>query len=79
MDNIFVSTKDFHLVCHRMFQVVQCSSGGPWVRIYDPDTNTGNVMGVSHGILPEPYPDESAAWSWTNDEFTQLLNFAENN
>ncbi|GBB96280.1 hypothetical protein RclHR1_27160001 [Rhizophagus clarus] len=59
--------------------VGQCSSGGPWVRIYNPGTNTGNVMGVSHGILPEPYSDETAAWSWTRDEFTQLLNFAENN
>ena len=36
-------------------------------------------MGISHGILPEPYPDESAAWSWTSDEFTQLLAFAEDN
>ncbi|CAG8618451.1 17779_t:CDS:1 [Cetraspora pellucida] len=59
--------------------VGECSSGGPWVRVYDPQTNTGNVMGVSHGILPEPYPDESAAWSWTSEEFTRLLNFAENN
>ena len=59
--------------------VGQCSSGGPWVWIYNPDTNAGNVMGVSYGILPEPYPDESAAWSWTSDEFTQLLTFAENN
>ena len=57
--------------------VGQCSSGGPWVRIFNPETNTGNVMGVSYGILPEPYPDETAAWSWISDEFTQLLNFAE--
>ncbi|CAG8459044.1 12285_t:CDS:2 [Dentiscutata heterogama] len=28
--------------------VGQCSSGGPWVRIFNPDTKTGNVMGVSH-------------------------------
>ena len=21
MDNIFVSTKDFHMICHRMFQI----------------------------------------------------------
>ena len=59
--------------------VGQCSSGGPWVRVYNPDTNAGNVMGVSHGILPEPYPDESAAWSWTSDRFTELLAFAEDN
>ncbi|CAI2180991.1 6667_t:CDS:1 [Funneliformis geosporum] len=59
--------------------VGHCSSGGPWVRIYDPNTNSGNVMGVSQGILDLPYPDETVAWSWTRDEFTQILNFAETN
>ncbi|CAG8545203.1 14641_t:CDS:2 [Dentiscutata erythropus] len=45
----------------------------------DVATNIGNVMGVSHVILPEPYPDETAAWSWTHNDFAVLLNYAENN
>lgn len=55
------------------------ASGGPWIRNYEPKTKTGNVMGVSYGILPEPYPDETAAWTWTRDDFTRLLYFAEHN
>ncbi|GBB99716.1 hypothetical protein RclHR1_03600012 [Rhizophagus clarus] len=54
------------------------SSGGPWIRNYDPNTNAGTVIGVSHGILDDPYPeDETASWVWYPDDFTRLLNFAE--
>jgi V8-like Glu-specific endopeptidase len=54
------------------------SSGGPWIRNYDPNAKTGNVMGVSHGILPEPFPDtETASWIWYPDDFTRLLYYAE--
>uniref|UniRef100_U9U718 Peptidase n=1 Tax=Rhizophagus irregularis (strain DAOM 181602 / DAOM 197198 / MUCL 43194) TaxID=747089 RepID=U9U718_RHIID len=55
------------------------SSGGPWLRNYDPNTNAGNVMGISHGILYEPYPDFStASWAWHQDDFANLLQYAEN-
>jgi len=52
------------------------SSGGPWIRNYDPLTNTGSVMGVSR-ILPENHLGETAAWKWTQYDFTRLLNDAE--
>lgn len=54
------------------------SSGGPWLRNYDPNTNAGNVMGISHGTLEEPYPDATVSWAWHPDDFTALLNYAEN-
>uniref|UniRef100_A0A1D1Y9Z4 Glutamyl endopeptidase n=1 Tax=Anthurium amnicola TaxID=1678845 RepID=A0A1D1Y9Z4_9ARAE len=54
------------------------SSGGPWIRNYDSNANTGNIMGVSHGFLPPPYPNGvTTSWSWL-DDFSQLLTDAEN-
>ncbi|CAG8496406.1 1225_t:CDS:1 [Dentiscutata erythropus] len=54
------------------------SSGGPWMRNYDPTTNTGTVMGISHGILNEPYPEtDTAACLWYHDEFLSMLRLTE--
>ncbi|CAG8691812.1 469_t:CDS:1, partial [Dentiscutata heterogama] len=56
------------------------SSGGPWIRNYDPTTNTGTVIGISHGILNEPYPEtDTAACLWYHDEFLSMIKIAENN
>ncbi|CAG8766818.1 15481_t:CDS:1, partial [Gigaspora rosea] len=53
--------------------------GGPWIRDYDPNTNTGVIDGVSHGLLPSPYPSQgyTATWRWRNDDFSELLKYAE--
>ncbi|CAB4378257.1 unnamed protein product [Rhizophagus irregularis] len=54
------------------------SSGGPWIRNYDPNTNGGNIAGISHGWLPAPYPKEgTTSWAWLNDDFSLLLQDAE--
>jgi V8-like Glu-specific endopeptidase len=55
------------------------ASGGPWIRDYDANTNTGNIMGISHGMLLPPYPQSgTTSWAWENDEFSGLLQDAEN-
>ncbi|RIB14353.1 hypothetical protein C2G38_2096099 [Gigaspora rosea] len=57
------------------------SSGGPWIRDYDPNTNTGVITGVSHGLLHSPYPSQgyTATWRWYKDDFSSLLQLAEDN
>ncbi|PKK60754.1 hypothetical protein RhiirC2_856684 [Rhizophagus irregularis] len=53
----------------------------PIIKTYDipSEERTSNVMGISHGILYEPYPDFStASWAWHQDDFANLLQYAEN-
>ncbi|CAG8606331.1 5473_t:CDS:1 [Gigaspora margarita] len=54
------------------------SSGGSWIRDYDPNANTGVIDGISHGLLPPPYPSQdTTTWKWQNDDFSELFKAAE--
>ncbi|CAG8455755.1 3513_t:CDS:1 [Dentiscutata erythropus] len=55
------------------------SSGGPWMRNYDPITNNDTVVGISHGLLYGPYPKtDTAACIWNKKDFLTMLNGIEN-
>ncbi|CAG8659914.1 15353_t:CDS:2 [Gigaspora margarita] len=54
------------------------SSGDPWIRDYDQNTNTGVIDCISHGLLPPPYPSQdTTTWKWQNDDLSALLKAAE--